>query len=84
MDDDDRRPPLLFANRLIRMMVDHAGSEDMIILPDDYTVIRLLFRRAKGSWEKVSLGDVHHTRTLHTIVTAWSKMPERKRRTEMT
>lgn len=84
MDESDRKPPLVFANRLIRMMVDHSGGEDMIILPDDYTVMRMLFRRAKGDWEKVSLGDPVQTRKLHTIVTAWAKMPERKRRTETT
>jgi len=81
--DEERNTPLIFANRLIRMMVDHVGGEDMVVLPHDYTVMRVLFRKAKGSWEKVSHGDIVQTRTLNAIVSAWAKMPARNRQTEM-
>lgn len=82
--DSQQPPPILFANRLIRMSVDHLAGADMIILPDDYIALRAVFRKCNGSWELLSKGDIVHSRLLATLVTAWSSMPERKRETELT
>ena len=82
--DTQRPPPILVANRLIRMSVDHLVGEDMVVLPDDYIALRAVFRKCKGSWERLSKGDVVHSQLLAKIITAWAQMPERKRETELT
>lgn len=83
MDDDSPSPPILFANRVFRQLVDHLVGDDMIMLPHDYTVMRMVFRAAHGSWEQAVHGNIQHLRLLAEIVKAWGAMPGRKRRSEM-
>lgn len=82
--DTPQKPPLVFANRVIRMMVDHSGGEEMVTLPDDYTALRVAFRRLGGSWERVMHGDMPQIRMLRKVVDTWCKMPGRKKDNEFT
>lgn len=81
--DDSPNPPLHFANRLVRQFADNLVGQDVVTLPNDYTVIRNAFRSAGGSWEKVVHGDINHTRLLEKLILAWGKQPSRVRKTEM-
>ena len=76
--DDQQKPPLVFANRIIRQFVDHLVGENTTILPQDYLVLRTVFRWCQGSWERVGHGDIVHNRLLASILTAWGAMPGRK------
>lgn len=78
------KPPILFANRVIRMMVDHSAGEEYITMPEDYTVMRVTFRRLGGSWEAAAKGDVKHLKILRKIVEAWAAMPGRRKDDEFT
>lgn len=80
--DDQKRPPLLFANRVLRRLVDNLCGNNMIATPQDYLTLRTVFRWCHGSWEAVNQGDIVHTRLLATLVMAWGKMPGRHRTTE--
>ncbi len=71
--DDAPSPPLVFANRVIRQFVDHIVGDDVLVLPHDYTVLRVVFRSCQGSWERVSHGDIVHNRLLARIVSVWGK-----------
>lgn len=77
-------PPLLFANRIIRQLVDHMASSDLVIEEADFNNLRSVFRRCQGSWEKVLSGDPVHTELLKTIVSTWTQLPERKQDMERT
>jgi DNA topoisomerase-1 len=71
-------PPLLFANRIIRQLVDHMLSEDLITEEVDFHVMRLVFRQCGGSWEQLLNGSPVQNELLKTVVTTWGKMPGRK------
>lgn len=81
--DDAPKPPLVFANRVIRQFVDHLVGEDIITTKTDYTVMRLVFRWCGGSWEMINHGDIVHNRLLATIISAWGGMPGRKHEVEL-
>lgn len=72
------KPPLIFANRVIRQLVDHQFSDGMLIEPADYASIRVVFRQKGGSWESLWHGDFKQLESLNSIVLAWGKMPGRK------
>lgn len=72
MDDADKQP-LVFANRVIRQYADHLVGDDTILLAKDYQVIRLVFRWAKGSWERLEHGDMLQNRLLERIIEVWGK-----------
>lgn len=76
------KPPLVFANRVIRMVVDHLFGSDMVATDTDYAVIRLAFRKAGGAWEKVWGGDQAQNQLLKQMVSAWAQMPNRIREPE--
>lgn len=80
--DDEKRPPLEFANRVIRQMVDHLFAEALIIQPEDFTALRVVFRHCGGSWFRVLHGSVVDLNLLLKIVAAWGKMPDRKHEPE--
>lgn len=65
------------------MYADHLCGADLVILPKDFTVLRVAFRKAGGNWEQVALGNIVHIQLLSKIVVAWGQMPDRKRKTEM-
>lgn len=81
--DPAKKPPLVFANRVIRMLVDHLVDEHIQVLPNDYTAMRVTFRRLGGAWEKLTVGDIKTARLLAHIVTTWGGMPGRIKETEM-
>lgn len=70
--------PLLFANRVIRQLVDHMVSGDMVLEDPDFDVLRKVFRQCGGIWEKFLNGDPLHNELLKTVVTVWSQMPGHK------
>lgn len=76
--DDSKDTPKVFANRMIRMLVDHSMGADTNIPPNDYLVMRVAFRNMKGSWEKISLGDPRHIAMLKQVVTTWSQQHQKK------
>lgn len=82
--DPAEKPPLIFANRIIRQLTDHMVGEDVALEDKDFEVIRVVFRWCQGSWEKFLGGNPVHTELLKKIVTAWSNTPNRKEKPETT
>ena len=76
--DAPPKPLLVFADRVIGELIEHLVGEEISTANADYLTIRTAFRKAGGKWERVSRGDIVHTRLLANIVTAWGSMPERK------
>jgi len=72
--------PKVFANKVIRQMVQHMVSEDMVIEPRDYLAVRSVFKKCGGSWEKLVSGEQVHIELLKEIVSGWGQMPDRKKR----
>jgi hypothetical protein len=79
---DAPQPPRQLANRIIRLLVDHLFSEDMIIDLNDYLSIRMVFRQMGGLWCSIDGGDKDQIGKLTQIVTSWGKMPGRKKLSE--
>lgn len=79
---DSPKPPLVFANRVVRMILDHLHGPDMVAEDNDYATIRLAFRKSGGNWEALWQGDKKQNELLKTIVNAWAQMPGRKRDVE--
>ncbi len=77
--DTGPKPPLVFANRVVRMLVDHLYGSDMIMTKEDYAQIRVTFRSKGGVWESVWQGDVKQLNLLKSLVNVWAKMPDRQR-----
>jgi DNA topoisomerase IB len=75
----DDLPPLVFANRVIRQLVDHMLGEDMTVSDEDFGTMRLTFRHMGGTWERVWGGDMDENERLKNVVVAWGQMPGRKR-----
>ncbi len=80
--NDRPDPPRVFANRVIRQMIDHMLSEDMIAEPDDYITMRTAFRSSGGSWVGIGDGDVEQFDKLKKFVAAWGQMPQRKKHSD--
>lgn len=78
------KPPLVFANHVIRQTVDHVADEKILVSPQDFTALRVVFRKLGGSWSKLADGDINSSRLLARIVKKWAKMPGRERKSEMT
>ncbi len=81
--DAPKKPPIVFANHVIRQTADHVVDDKVMILPQDFTTLRVVFRRMNGSWAKIADGDIHHSRLLARIVKRWGKQPGRKYESEM-
>lgn len=77
--NDKPKPPLVFANHLLKQMIEHSFGEDMLIKQDDYHALRTAFRWAGGSWIEVGEGNMVHIGLLQRFISAWGNMPERKR-----
>lgn len=77
----DDRPvhPLVFANHVIHQLVEHMVGEDVVIEPEDYTVLRVVFRKCGGQWHEITQGNLVHLELLKKIVSAWGRMPQRIR-----
>lgn len=81
--DDSTKTPLVFANRAIRLFANNQLGDEVMILPDDYMAMRVVFRKCQGSWEGISSGDVVMTNLLARIVTAWGKNQSKRRKIEV-
>ena len=81
--DDSTKTPLVFANRVIRRFADNQLGAEVMILPDDYMTMRVIFRKCQGLWEGISSGDVVQTNLLARIVTAWGRTRSKKRKIEV-
>lgn len=79
---DSPDPPRIFANRVIRQLIDHSFGEDLIAEPDDFLTIRTAFRSSGGSWRRIGDGDTAHLDKLKNVVTAWGQMPGRKKHSD--
>jgi hypothetical protein len=77
--DEQTKPPIVFANRVILQLVQHMLAEDMVVEPRDYAAIRMVFRKCGGSWRLFEEGDQVQFELLRTIVAAWGQMPNRLR-----
>jgi hypothetical protein len=77
--NDKPKPPLVFANHVLKQMIEHAFGDDMLIRQDDYHALRTAFRWAGGSWTEIGMGNMVHIGLLQKFITAWGNMPERKR-----
>lgn len=70
--DDAPAVPLVFAERVIRQFVDHLLGGGTV-RPRDYMVMRLVFRKLGGSWDKIVHGDIEQITMLEKVVTNWGK-----------
>ena len=77
--DDAVWTPKIFANKVILQFVQHILAEDMVVEPEDYLVLRLVFKWCGGSWSSLADGDVVMLELIQKIISAWGKMPERKK-----
>jgi len=80
---DPKKHPLVFANDVIRQTANHVVDDKVLILPQDYTALRVVFRKLGGSWASLADGDINQARLLAEIVKKWGKMPGRKHESEM-
>lgn len=80
--DGGPKPPLVFANRVIRMLIDHSLGSEVIATDDDYMLIRVTFRKMGGVWEQVWEGDTKQNLLLKNCVNAWAQRPGNKTETE--
>jgi hypothetical protein len=76
--DDVAWAPKVFANKVILQFVQHILAEDMVIEPEDYLTLRLVFRWAGGSWDELANGNIVMLELLQKLISAWGKMPGRK------
>jgi hypothetical protein len=77
--NDKPTPPLVFANHVLKQMIEHLLGEDIIIKTADYTALRVAFRSAGGSWTEIGHGNIGHIELLSKFISAWGNMPERER-----
>lgn len=80
--DDNSRPPLEFANRVIRQFVDNLFGDSIAVIPEDYTTMRVVFRKLGGSWELVSRGDAKHIQRIVQVVQSWGSSQQKNRKVE--
>jgi len=80
--DETSKQPLVFANRIIKQIVQHTLAPDMIIEPKHYMAIRTVFRKMGGSWSNLASGDQTSVELLKSIITAWGLMPTREKESD--
>ncbi len=81
--DDSTWTPSVFANKVILQFIQHILSEDMMVEPQDYLVIRTVYRGCKGSWDRLADGDIVMLELLQKIISAWGNMPGRKHNSDV-
>ena len=79
---DTPEPPKVFANRLIRQLVDHMFGPDTSLVHADYMTLRTAFRSMGGEWAQVSLGSPAHLEKIKQVVTAWGQDPKRQNKSQ--
>ena len=75
-------PPHVFANHVLKQMVEHSFGGDLVIEYDDYHAMRVAFRSLGGLWSEIGAGNIVHLTLLGKVVTAWGQMPERESTTD--
>ena len=70
--DDKPKPPLVFANHVLKQMIEHSFGGDIIIKQADYSALRVAFRSAGGSWQEIGHGNMAHISLLGKFVSAES------------
>lgn len=70
--DDQPAQPLVFSHKVIKQFVDHLVGE-VELERNDYAIIRLLFRKAGGSWEAIFQGDPKQLESLKSVVLHWGQ-----------
>lgn len=67
--DDEAEVPLEFANQVVEQFADHlVGRKPK---PNDFSVIRVTFRKLRGSWVELCSGNILHLMLLSQVVRAW-------------
>lgn len=79
---EDSKPPLVFANRVIRKVVDNLLGDGLSVIPDDYVTMRVVFRKLGGSWQALSQGDIHQNQLIVRVVQAWGNIRGKARKIE--
>lgn len=69
--------PRVFANRLIKMLMDGMIAGGLVLEPSDYLVLRAAFRQVGGDWVKLTDGTPEQLTLLKGVVSAWAQMPGR-------
>ena len=77
--DDRPKPPRIFANKVIRQLIDHLFADGFKVKANDYASIRVVFRTLGGSWDQLGLGSMKQMDLLTKVVTGWSKLPHEKK-----
>jgi len=77
--NDRPKQPSIFANKVIRQLVEHLFADGFKIKADDYAAIRVVFRSLGGSWDQLGLGSMAQMDLLTKVVTGWSKLPHEKK-----
>jgi DNA topoisomerase I len=72
-------PPLAFADRVLGAMISAVVGSDVVIASDDYTALRVAYRRLGGSWEALWHGDPASLELAKGLVAAWGQSPRRKK-----
>lgn len=75
---DTPTPPHIFANHVIKQMIEHSFGGDLVIDFEDYQAIRVAFRSCGGRWLEIGQGSQAHIKLLSDAITAWGQMPDRK------
>lgn len=77
----DERPkqPRVFANKVIKQLIEHMFADDFKVKGPDYDSIRVVFRHLGGSWDQLGLGSLEQLELLQKIVTGWSQLPHEKK-----
>ena len=70
--------PKLFANRVIRKMINNAAPGSLRVRGDDFLAMRTVFRSLGGTWEGIMSGDPKALRILQQVVTGWCTTPKPK------
>ena len=75
-------PPSQLANKVIKQMIEHLFTDDMVVEKQDFLAIRTVFRKLGGTWEAFIDGDNAQIDRLSQIVAAWGQMPGRKKHSD--
>lgn len=76
--NDKPVPPHVFANNVLKQMIEHSFGDELVIEYADYQAMRVAFRSIGGLWTEIGDGNIVHMTLLAKVVTAWGQMPDRK------
>jgi hypothetical protein len=79
---EGNKPPLEFANRVVRRFVDNFFGDETMVLPQDFTAMRVVFRKLGGSWEKLFQGDIVQLQLMTQIIQSWGNLKGKNRKVE--